>query len=120
MRPIFLAVLCLLGCGCHDDPAPPPEPAASAPPPPVTSFCDDLCARTTSCGVELARVDTNAADAGVIADLEASLPAQRRACRAQCARDPEHDENMSFQRERARVCLRKSSCEELDACFAAL
>jgi len=51
--------------------------------------------------------------------LERDQPKLDAACRASCGADAD-DGRTEFQRERARVCLGKSSCAELETSMAAL
>jgi len=78
-----------------------------------------LCQRTATCSLELAREGSGPADAIMNEALERDQPKLDAACRASCGADAD-DGRTEFQRERARVCLGKSSCAELETSMAAL
>jgi hypothetical protein len=121
----ILAVLSLaagvLGCDAASDAedAPTTTVAATAEPTTLATYCRGMCDRTAVCGFELAKRQAGPADGKTLEKLEADLPDDKAACERGC-RETTLDDDAPFQLERAEICLRKSSCDELTTCVAAL
>jgi hypothetical protein len=120
---LLASALCLAACDQPHDvspaegaPAPSQEPQEAQ----LLPFCERMCERTTSCGLELARHEAGPADAELLAKLEAERPDQARACRDACGADSLDTEAMRFQLERVGICLAKPTCDELATCMAAM
>jgi len=87
--------------------------------PDLARYCETMCARTSHCGLELAKREAGKADEELVAELEKDQATETKRCVSACSKEP-LDEAQRFQMERAQVCLGKTDCDELSACMAAL
>ena len=85
----------------------------------LDQYCKAMCDRTAVCGLELAKSQAGPADAELVAKLEKSIDGDKAACTRGCLETP-LDDDSRFQLERAEICLKKTSCDALSACVAAL